>query len=55
MHANPHELAGIIKRILGKIEISEETEMMVSIFTSPFYKEGILTEAMIKKFRALID
>lgn len=55
MHANPHELANIINRVLGKLEITEENELMVSVFASHFYKQGILTEANIEKFRRLID
>ena len=55
MYANPKELADIINHVLWKMEITEENEMMLSVYTSHFYKEEILTEAVIEKFRALID
>ena len=55
LYANPKELADIINHVLWKMEITEENEMMLSVYTSHFYKEEILTEAVIEKFRALID
>ena len=55
LYANPKELAVIINHVLWKMEITEENEMMLSVYTSHFYKEEILTEAVIEKFRALID
>lgn len=55
MYANPKELADVINRVLWKIEITEENEMMLSIYASHFYKEEILKEAVIEKFRTLID
>ena len=55
MYANPKELADIINHVLLKMEITEENEMMLSVYASHFYKEEILKEAVIKKFRTLID
>jgi hypothetical protein len=37
------------------MEITEENEMMVSVYANHFYKEGILTEAVIEKYRTIID
>ncbi|KAB2336220.1 DUF4085 family protein [Cytobacillus depressus] len=55
MYTQPAELADIINRILWEIEITEENEMMLSVYTRHFYKEGILTEGIIEKYHALID
>ncbi|MEH7385661.1 DUF4085 family protein [Bacillus sp. JJ1521] len=54
MYANPHELAEIINRVLAKMEITEENEMMASAYASHFYENGILTDDVIEKFRSLI-
>lgn len=54
MYANPEELADIINRVLCKMEITEENEMMVSVYASHFYKAGILTEVVIEKYRTVI-
>lgn len=42
MYANPKELADIINHVLWKIRITEENEMMVSIYARHFYKKEIL-------------
>ncbi|MDM5334285.1 DUF4085 family protein [Ureibacillus composti] len=55
MYANPNELALIINRILWKLEIREDNELMISVFTSHFYQEGILTEKVVDKYRHLIN
>ncbi|NDI33204.1 DUF4085 family protein [Chengkuizengella sediminis] len=55
MHANPEELADIINHVLGKMKITEENEMMVSVFANHFYKAGILSKAVIEKYRTVID
>jgi hypothetical protein len=55
MYANPTELADIINHVLNKTEITEENEMMLSVFVDFFYQEGILTDSMIKKYHALLD
>ncbi|WP_342429644.1 DUF4085 family protein [Neobacillus sp. FSL H8-0543] len=55
LYANPEELADIINSVLWKMDITEENEMMLSIYASHFYKKGILSEAVIKKYRILID
>ena len=55
LYANPKELADIINHVLWKMEITEENEMILSVYASHFYKEEILKEAVIEKFRKLID
>jgi hypothetical protein len=55
LYANPEELADIINRVLRKMDRTEENEMMLSIYVSHFYKKGILSEAVIEKYRMLID
>ncbi|MBM7607375.1 hypothetical protein JOD29_000612 [Lysinibacillus composti] len=55
MYANPKELALIINRILWKLEIREDNELMISVFTSHFDQEGILTEKVLDKYRHLIN
>ncbi len=55
MYANPSELAAIINRVLLKMKITEENEIMVSVYVSHFYKNMILTEAVLEKYRYLID
>lgn len=55
MYANPKELEDIINRVLWKIEITETNEMMVNIYANHFYKNEILTEVVIEKYRTLID
>lgn len=51
MYANPKELADIINRVLWKIEMTEENEMMVTVCANHFYKSEILTEAVLEKYR----
>lgn len=55
MYANPNELVAIINRVLLKMKITEENEMIVSVYASHFYKNNILTEAVVEKYRNLID
>lgn len=55
MYANPKELDLIINRILWKLEIREENELMISVFVSHFYQEGILTDKVIDKYRHFIN
>ncbi|MCM3766443.1 DUF4085 domain-containing protein [Neobacillus niacini] len=55
MYAYPSELKDIINTVLGKIEMTDENEMMLSVLVSHFYTEGILTEPMINKFRTVMD
>lgn len=55
MYANPQELADIINRILSKFFITEENEMMGYVFINHFYKNEILTEDIIEKFKTLLD
>lgn len=54
MYANPNELAELINRVLAKMKITEENEMMASAYASHFYEKGILTEEVIEKLRSLI-
>ncbi|MEH7178243.1 hypothetical protein [Neobacillus vireti] len=53
MYANPKELAAFINRVLLKMKMTEENEMMVSIYVSRFNKSEILGEAVIEKYRNL--
>lgn len=55
MYADPENLVDIINRVLLKAKVTEENEMMMSVFTSHFYQKGILSEANIKKFQMLIE
>lgn len=55
MYTNPKELADIINRVLWKMKITEENEMMLSVYASHFYKKEILTEIVIEKYRTLIE
>ena len=55
MYENPHELAAIINRVLLKIKMTEENEMMVSVYTSIFYDNKILSDAVVEKYRHLLE
>jgi len=55
MYSNPIELATIINQVLAKMEITEENEMIVHVYSNHFYKEGILTEDVIEKYRELLE
>ncbi|MEH7379372.1 DUF4085 family protein [Bacillus sp. JJ1533] len=55
MYENPNELAEMINRVLEKMEITEENEMIASVYANHFYKNGILTKDVIEKYRSLID
>ncbi|MBD8069573.1 DUF4085 family protein [Bacillus sp. PS06] len=55
MYSNPIELAGIINRVLMKIEVTEDIEMMLSVYVSHFYKNEILSDDVIRKYREFID
>jgi hypothetical protein len=55
MYTNPHELADIINRVLKKLTITEENEMMVSIYVNQFYQEEILSEEVIEQYQKLIS
>jgi hypothetical protein len=54
MYRNPKELAEIINKIMLEIEITEENEMILSVYIDHFHKEGILTEGVIEKFQNLM-
>ena len=54
MYANPIELADIINRVLSKIEITDENEMMLSVLAEHFYKNGILIEEVKEKYASFI-
>ncbi|WP_456276664.1 DUF4085 family protein [Bacillus sp. AK128] len=54
MYSNPKELADIINTVLLKVNVTEENEMMISVYTSHFYKEGILKKEVIEKHQALL-
>ncbi|SDM56008.1 DUF4085 family protein [Bacillus sp. OK048] len=55
MYANPEELAEIINRVLSKMEITDENEMIVSVYANHFYKRGILTEEVVELYHKFID
>jgi hypothetical protein len=55
MYTNPHELADTINHVLKKLTMTEENEMMLSIYVNQFYLEGILNEDVIDQYRALIS
>ncbi|MBM7662913.1 hypothetical protein JOC85_003724 [Bacillus mesophilus] len=55
MYGNPKELANIINTVLMKVNVTEENEMMISVYVNHFYKEGILLKEVIEKHRACID
>ena len=55
MYAKPEELADIINTVLMKMTITEENEMMLSVYCQHFYTVGILTEVVIEKYRSLLD
>lgn len=55
MYNNPKELAEIINTILLEIEVTDENEMILSVYTNHFHKEGILSEAVIEKFKSLLE
>ena len=50
LYANPLDHREIINRILQKIHIQEENEMMISIMVQHFMKQGILDEETKKRF-----
>lgn len=55
LYTNFHELADTINNVLKKLTITEENEMMVSIYVAQFYQEGILTEEVIRRYHAFIS
>ncbi|MGY3714726.1 DUF4085 family protein [Sutcliffiella cohnii] len=55
MYGNAKELSSIINNVLLKVQMTEENEMLLSVYTNHFYKEGILSENVIEKFRDLIE
>ncbi|WP_416150309.1 DUF4085 family protein [Salipaludibacillus sp. HK11] len=54
-YPNPHEISDIINQVLSKIEMTEENEMMISMYAEHFYKENILTNDVVEKYRTIID
>lgn len=55
MYHQPKELADIINEILLEIQVTEENEMILSVSTNHFHSEGILTEAVIERFKSLLE
>lgn len=55
MYGNAKELSSIINNVLLKMQMTEENEMLLSVYTNHFYKEGILSEKVIEKFHDIID
>ncbi|MBU9713826.1 DUF4085 family protein [Evansella tamaricis] len=55
MYARPEELSEIINRVLLKMEVTEENEMMISVFLNHFRESGVLTETVVEKFSELLE
>lgn len=55
VYPNPHEISDIINQVLSKIEMTEENEMMISVYVDHFYKEKILSDVVVEKYRTIID
>lgn len=55
MYHQPKGLADIINEILLEIQVTEENEMILSVCTNHFHSEGILTEAVIERFKSLLE
>ncbi|WP_042150070.1 DUF4085 family protein [Paucisalibacillus sp. EB02] len=55
MYEHPKELADSINLVLSKMVITDENEMMLSVFVNAFYQEGILQDDIAKKYQSLLD
>jgi len=55
MYEYPIELADSINLVLSKIILTDENEMLLSVFVNAFNQEGILKENIIKKYQALLN
>ncbi|MBU9722805.1 MULTISPECIES: DUF4085 family protein [Bacillaceae] len=55
MYADPHTMADIINRVLWKVVVTEENEMMIHVYANHFYEAGVLTEDVIEKYRDLFE
>lgn len=55
MYSNPEETKDIVNRIFMKMDVTEENEMMLSIYLNHFNKHKVLTENVLSKFATLID
>ncbi|WP_223702490.1 DUF4085 family protein [Sutcliffiella deserti] len=55
MYHNPEELSDIINRVLLKIKMTDENEMMLCLYAQHFYQEGILEQAVIEKYRFFLE
>ncbi|MGM8215982.1 DUF4085 family protein [Bacillaceae bacterium W0354] len=54
LYTNPIKLADLINEVLLKMEITEENEMMLSVYASHFNNHDILKDEVVEKFRLLI-
>ncbi len=54
LYAQPHVHAALINRILLQADITEEHELMLSIYVNHFFKEGILTSDTISKYASVL-
>jgi hypothetical protein len=55
MYTNLYQLTDTINHVLKKLMITEQNEMIVSIYVKQFYQEGILTEEVIGQYHAFIS
>ncbi|MBZ5752625.1 DUF4085 family protein [Metabacillus rhizolycopersici] len=49
MYANPHEFVDIINRVLMRLNVTEDNEMMASVYINHFNEYRILTEETLSK------
>ncbi|KIL53502.1 hypothetical protein KP77_04780 [Jeotgalibacillus alimentarius] len=55
LYQNPQSLAAVINRLLQKLELTDENEMVISIYVQHFYDHDVLDQENIRKFQSLID
>lgn len=55
MYTNLYDLTETINHILKKLTITEQNEMIVSMYVNHFYQEGILSEDVIDQYQAVIS
>lgn len=55
MYANSEALQDVINRVLSKVKMTDENEMIIEVYVNHFYNEGILKEAVAALYQDLID
>jgi hypothetical protein len=55
LYANPSEFVDIINRVLMRLNVTEENEMMASVYINHFNEFSILTEEALSKHRNLLQ